>query len=328
MDNFLRHTLGHIFFVSSLLAASVVGFSAKAENAPDVETQTIDSLTTTSINSSQPLSDDDCDPTFEDCTAIGEWSFGVAVGLGLRSNPIRDGDDIPLIFLPSFSYYGERFFIDNLDVGYTIADSSNWMLNLLATPSYDRVFFERWDIGNFFIDFSGSSPTAAEPPPNLGSGFEDNEQVTDLIADELKDRDFTLLGGLEFSVDLFGGQFQASYLQDLNNVHSGQEARLAFSSPVSSNGWQGTLGLTWKSKELTDYYYGLDPEEVVDDRALYQAGSSINPFLRINWQQQGNQESYWRLGLEYQKLDAEISDSPLVDKDYVLTFFVGKQFNF
>jgi len=267
-----------------------------------------------------------CDPDKESCSAIGEWSFGLAFGLGARTNPLIDGNDIPLVILPSISYYGENFFIDNLDLGYTLWDSQDWMFNALITPSYDRVFFERWDIGNLLVDFSGASPVAM-PDPGFDQGLSQNEETTNLNADELKKREFSLLGGIEVSKMISGGQLQLGLFGDVSGVHSGQEARLAYSIPIKNSGWSTTLGLTWKDAKMTDYYYGVDEDEVVDNRGAYQAGSSLNPFVKISWQQQ-QENDYWRFGLEYQALDDSLSHSPLINKNYVITAFIGKQFNF
>lgn len=267
----------------------------------------------------------DCQNDDENCTPIGEWQLGVSVGLGARTNPIIDNDDIPLILLPSISYYGEKFFIENLDVGYTLIDSEKLMLNALVTPSYDRVFFERWDLGNLLDDFS--SPSAGD---GATSGFEPGEPTGPTLAEnvELKSRKFSLLGGLELSGEIGTGQIQVSVLNDLSDVHSGQEVRFAYAQPISQSDWNLTLGFTWKDADMTDYYYGVDADEANASRNAYQADASLNPFIRINWRQSNQKDSFWRFGIEYQKLDSSIGDSPLVDKDYVITAFVGKQYNF
>jgi hypothetical protein len=69
-----------------------------------------------------------------------------------------NGKDIPLVAIPQFSYYGRRFFIDNLDFGFTLAERGANTFNLIATPGYDRVYFYRSDLQNFFIGFPNTSP--------------------------------------------------------------------------------------------------------------------------------------------------------------------------
>ncbi|TQV75119.1 MipA/OmpV family protein [Aliikangiella marina] len=270
----------------------------------------------------------ECDPAQDTCREVGEWSIGLSVGLGYRSNPLLDGDDIPLILLPSISYYGDSFFVDNLDVGYTLIDTESSMLNLLITPSFDRVLFEQWDISNILVDLS-SSPSFTTPNPGDSiAGGSEGAAFTEILSSELKKREFSILGGIEYSTPLNDGQLQFNVLKDISDVHSGSEIRLAYAYPFANSGLNATFGLTWKDKSMTDYYYGVDQDEVVDDRGYYQAGASLNPFIRLSWQQQNVHTSTWRFVFEYQKLDSEIADSPIVDKDHILTLFIGKQFSF
>ena len=55
---------------------------------------------------------DDCKESSGDCVAVGKWNFSLALGAGVRTNPLLDGENIPLLVIPEFSYYGRRFFID------------------------------------------------------------------------------------------------------------------------------------------------------------------------------------------------------------------------
>jgi outer membrane protein len=118
-------------------------------------------------------SEDDCAGPAADCAAIGRWNFSVALGTGVRTNPLVNGKDIPLVVIPQFSYYGRRFFIDNLDFGFTLAERGANAFNLIATPGYDRVYFYRTDLQNFFVGFpnSGSNSavevSASRPPHHL-----------------------------------------------------------------------------------------------------------------------------------------------------------------
>ncbi|WP_444994994.1 MipA/OmpV family protein [Aliikangiella sp. IMCC44359] len=263
-----------------------------------------------------------CTENSHTCVEVGKLSLGVSLGLGARTNPLINGDSIPLVVLPSFSYYGENFFIDNLDIGYTLYDNTPWMLNILLTPSYDRAFFERWDISNIVVEFGNFSVDSGF---NSGSR-EDN--VTDINAYELKRRKFSMMGGMELSTSAMQGQLQVQFLNDVSDVHSGNEVRFAYLRHLGNLGWSTTLGFSWKDKNMTDYYYGVNAEEIVDNRAAYQAKSSLNPFLRLGWREKNDSSNFWRFGIEYQQLDQEIANSPLVDKNYVLTAFIGKQLSF
>ena len=274
-------------------------------------------------HSIQANEDDLCDKQNQQCVETGKWNFGLSLGLGVRTNPLFESSNIPLVILPEFSYYGDKFFIENLDIGYTLFDSAERSLNLIATPSYDSVFFNRWDPGNLLVDLSALS---SEGIVGIGNSVIDNS--THIDPKELSNRDFSYLGGLEFSQVFQKGQIQLSLLQDISNTHSGKEIRFAYAYSFSRQ-LKTTLGLTWKDKNLTDYYYGVDENEIVDDRGAYQADASFNPFIRIsfNTKADGSGDS-WRLSFEYQKLDQQISQSPISVDDYVMTFYAGKRFQF
>jgi len=84
-----------------------------------------------------------------DCVEVGSWRVNVGMGVGMRSNPLHGGDDIPLVLLPEVSYYGERFFLENLEMGFTLFENDRHQFNALITPGYDQMYFNRWDPFNF-----------------------------------------------------------------------------------------------------------------------------------------------------------------------------------
>jgi outer membrane protein len=108
--------------------------------------------------------DADCQARTEDCVAVGNWNFSVSLGAGIRTNPLINGRDIPLVIIPQVSYYGSHFFLDNLDLGVTLVDSDANTLSLVASPGYDRVFFYRDDLQNIFLSgFTSDTFVAVKP---------------------------------------------------------------------------------------------------------------------------------------------------------------------
>jgi outer membrane protein len=262
-----------------------------------------------------------------ECTQIGEWNFSLSVGLGARTNPIYDSSDIPLLLLPEFSYYGESFFIENLDLGYTVYDSNASTLNLLATPSYDSVFFNRWDPGNLFLNIStgaaGASGIQGFPTNQPDSG----DYRARVSLDEIDQRQFSYLAGIEFNHQFENSNLQLNLLSDITNTHQGLEFRAAYSLPISEN-LLVSVGGSWKDKKFTNYYYGIGAQEVDSSRAIYQTGSSISPFIRVSYRFPDTFAKGWRVSLEHQQLPNEITGSPIVEEESVTTFFIGKRFSF
>ncbi len=258
----------------------------------------------------------------QDCVEENTFNFGLSVGIGLVSNPLNQSDNIPLVLLPSISFYSGDFFIENLEFGYMLNQSEQSSFAILASPSYDSIFFNRWDPGNVFVDLGGAN--AVDSPTIEGRP---NDQLTVIAPDELSTRKFSYLAGVEYSRAWNDQQLQIAALSDITGVHSGSEIRFAYQHQLTET-IKTTLGFTWKDKDLTNYYYGVTEQEIVDDRAAYQADSSLNPFGRISYTTQLEGNDSLRASLQYQKLDSQISQSPIVDNDYVVTFFVGRTFRF
>ncbi|WP_394493989.1 MipA/OmpV family protein [Shewanella sp. ENK2] len=76
-----------------------------------------------------------------DCVVVGEWDISVAVGYGNKTNPIANYDDIPLYAIPSIAYYGESWFFDNFNFGYTLTEQETFTINLATSYSDERAFF-------------------------------------------------------------------------------------------------------------------------------------------------------------------------------------------
>src|SRR5262249_9116494 len=106
---------------------------------------------------------DECTGASDECVAVGRWNLSVALGAGVRTNPLVSSQDIPLIVVPQFSYYGKRFFIDNLHPGVTLYDGDATPRSLVASPGYDPFFFYRSDLQTFYVGGSSAFPSSHTP---------------------------------------------------------------------------------------------------------------------------------------------------------------------
>lgn len=242
----------------------------------------------------------ECDADSQDCAVVGKWNLSVALGAGVRSNPLVHGQDLPLVVVPQFSYYGKRLYIDNLDAGFSLIEGATSTLSLIASPSYDRIFFYRSDLQNIFVNLGGVTGSASPPVPFPS-----------------RPRRITYLAGPEWTFDFhdFIGQFDV--LQEVTGQNHGQEVRGAIKTPlIRSNGTlSGTIGLTWQSAAIVNYYYGAP--------GIYESGSALRPFLKLGYTRP--LAPGWRLeGIaQYEHLANAITDSPIVAHNYVVTCFLG-----
>jgi MipA family protein len=256
---------------------------------------------------------DECQGPTDDCVAIGRWNFSVAVGGGVRSNPLVNGKDIPLVVIPQFNYYGKRFFIDNLDFGFTLAAGGANTFNLIATPGYDRVFFYRSDLQNFFIGF----PNISNPRPVAVSPGTPGATKVSPPAPHV-----TYLAGPEWTFKYGVVSGQLDLLRDATGQNSGDEIRGALGIPLlnSAGTLSANIGFTWKNAATVNYYYRVP--------ILYSGSAAFDPFIKLGYILPLS--SKWRFNAfaEYERLGNGIADSPIVAEHSVATVFVGAIYTF
>jgi outer membrane protein len=260
--------------------------------------------------------DDNCREQSEDCVAVGRWNFSIALGAGARTNPLAHSDDIPLVVIPQFSYYGRRFFIDDLDVGFTLAESDSSTLNLIATPGYDRVYFYRSDLQNFFVGFPVDAYGLKTGTPSLVvAGTPGSIKVPPSPR-------VTYLAGPEWTFKYRGVSGQLDLLHDATGQNSGDEVRAALALPLveSTAALSANVGFTWKSAAMVNYYYGVPN--------FYRAGAALDPFIKLGYTLP--LKGKWRLNafVVYERLADSIADSPMISEHGVETAFVGAIYAF
>ena len=247
-----------------------------------------------------------CTTPTPDCAIVGKLDFSLSLGYGTRTNPVTGGSDIPLVVVPHLSYYGKRFFLEDLELGYTLFEDASNTINVIATPGYDRVFFVRDDLQNYFV---GGGSAGATPPQRPVQGDRD------------RDRDTTYLAGPEWHFDYRGIAGQLNALYEVTGEHKGYEVRGAVAFPIIEGPAALSLsgGFTWKSAAVVQYYYGVPGR--YDD-----PGAAFNPFVKLAYVHPFSRRWTVRVFAHYERLGGAISDSPIVTDDDVVTVFAGVDF--
>jgi MipA family protein len=253
---------------------------------------------------------DSCNASSKDCVAVGHWNFNISLGGGVRTDPVVHESAIPLVVIPQFSYYGKRVFIEDLDLGFTLTESDASTLSLIATPGYDRVFFDRSDLQNIFVTGIPYSTEAAVVGPLRGQSV------------PRRTPDWTYLAGPEWTFETHGVTGQLDLLHEITARNHGNEVRAALGIPLieSTGSLSANVGLTWKSSAIVRYYYGVP--------GVYKGGWALDPFVKFGYSRPLS--SKWRLTAfaEYEHLGSAIGDSPVVNAHYVLTVFAGATYAF
>jgi outer membrane protein len=244
-------------------------------------------------------------------TGESRWRLGAAVGYGLRSNPLVQSDDIPIVVDLDIAWFGDHVFFDNGDLGVTFADNERLTASLVARVNSDRVFFGRTDSRFFTVDAIGmplAQPVEFKPP----------------------DRDYAIELGIEMLSDGPWGALQFTAFHDVSGTHGGYELYADY-----SYGWRNrrlyiepSLGAGYKSADLNNYYWGVTEDEAGVVVLPYQAGSGVNWHARLMVGYQLTR--HWALSLvaEYERLNGEAAASPIVEEDNVLGWFAGVSFRF
>ncbi|MES2603688.1 MAG: MipA/OmpV family protein [Pseudomonadota bacterium] len=273
-------------------------------------------------------------------SAERSWHLGLALGQGERSNPLVGGEDIDIHYVIDFSWYGDRLFFDNGDLGYTLLTARNLSLSALVTLNNERNYYnyltgQQFGLQSIFDKgFIASIPVAPEagvPKDELtNSAHTTPEAIYNNQHTELADRDSALNGGFEFLYISPYGDVQAQVLSDVSGTHDGQEAWLSWSHPWYTRNTELslTLGLEWKSEQLVGYYFGVQPDESFVGRPTYEGAAGTNSFVRLAGRY--NVSAHWTVVgmVEREFLSSAISASPIVNADAVDTFFTGLFYQF
>ncbi|HLA73237.1 MAG TPA: MipA/OmpV family protein [Steroidobacteraceae bacterium] len=246
------------------------------------------------------------------------WRLGVALGYGSRTNPLIQSDDIPVLVDVDIAWFGKRWFFDNGDIGFTAVDNRFFTANLMARVNSDRAFFSKTNTK--YVTFARAGGGATLPAFDVTGG-----PLTQPVPLKPPKRDYAVEAGVEV---LFGGEWGNATLRgfhDVSDKHEGYEvsADYAYRWTRGRLSVSPTVGVTYKNSKLSDYYWGVHPGEASNvlfeyhpDGGLgWEAGLHTNYYLTKNVR--------LALSANYERLQHDIAQSPLVDQDYVFGYFAG-----
>jgi len=270
-----------------------------------------------------------CETSNDECVAIDEWQFSLALGAGVITNPLQGGKNIPLALIPNISYYGERFFLENSVVGYSLVETTKLSISLISQINRENAFFSRWHpsnvlVGNMSPEFiDGSNPQPGDSTDN---------PVIDLK--DIEDRKWALDGGLQLNWFVANNtDIKAQVLHDINNVYNGFNGQIEINHFLRFKQLEQaivklTLGGNWQSSEQVNYYYGIDEQDDLSNTALYQGRASFSPYIKLFGYYHLTNNWAIRVNLSREFLSNSLTESPLVTDHVVDTFFVGVAYAF
>ncbi|WP_185960731.1 MipA/OmpV family protein [Aliidiomarina halalkaliphila] len=278
---------------------------------------------------------DACAENGKGCVDTRTWHFKLSAGYGERSNPLHGAKNLPIYVIPDVYYYGDRFFLDNGTLGYSLRQRSRFELSAITKFNLERAYFASnltgfW-LGNQVV--SGSGDIGFTPPPDDSdpTGSSGSSGLT-LNIDDVASRKWAVDAGIQLdSYPYQNLHLRIQVLTDITGVHNGQQANVRVATPLQGRFGLIELGaeLHWKSDDLIDYYYGIGPRDQGVPPAYYYQGSSVwQPALTLSWHYPLAEKWSWVSSGRMQWLGSGMSDSPLVERRHVFTFFTGVQYRF
>ena len=113
------------------------------------------------------------------------------------------------------------------------------------------------------------------------------------------------------------GEFEVEVLADAIDTSGGQEISLQYGYPfaIGKGRLTPSVGATWLSEDMANYFYGTLDEEVARGVVDYKPGSVVIPQVGASYFRPIGKK--WTLlgFVKYDLLPDEISDSPLIERD-------------
>jgi len=273
------------------------------------------------------------------------WDFGFGFGFGNSSNPFVGADDIPNYLTLDLSIYGERFFFDNGELGFTIVDKSNFGLNLITTYNTERIYYSFFNelginlnntgndllFGNNLIsriDLNNSSfinPNQVVPPD---LAFLPLGQIT--LPLTIPSRRYALNLGIEAVADLPIGNISAQLSHDISNAHNGFDLIVDYGKSWHKKRWTfaSNVGVHWKSRKLVNYYYGLDYDFNSLFELQYQGQSSLDRYVNLRASYRLTNHVSLVASYKLYLFGSSIRNSPLIVENSKSILFTGLYYRF
>ncbi|MDU0353890.1 MipA/OmpV family protein [Paraglaciecola aquimarina] len=276
----------------------------------------------------------------QNCIEENSWQLGVAIGIGIRSNPLVDGDNIPLVILPDIAWYAKNSYFDNGELGYQWQVNNHYSFETFIRLDQQRALFSFYHPANILNpsqDVSSLQPLLPETPDESDEEFDRSGEEKlkypssqKISINNIAKRKWAINGGIRGHYYSESSEWQASIENDISNVHQGYVISLSYSHKWLLNKTQLKLqlGTDWKSEKLIDYYYGISDRDNSDDTTHYQGTASLEPYLSLHLLKPITQDWSLLANMSYKKLPSAMTSSPIVEESSIQRVFIGAAYRF
>lgn len=216
------------------------------------------------------------------------WGAGVAA---VVSDSPYAGEGTRVVPIPLLSFQGEKFRFQGITASWSLLSGEKYEFAAIAKLRFDG--FKVKDLGRAELARNGVDYRL----------LEDRDMGVDVG-----------LGGKWFGR---AGELEVELIADATDTSGGQEASFQYGYPLAwgKGTFSPTIGATWMSKDLANYYFGTLDEEVARGVVDYKPGASTITHVGFTYLRPLG-EKWALMGIaRYSQLPDEIQDSPLVEAD-------------
>ena len=239
------------------------------------------------------------------------WELDLGLMLNYHRSNIKgindnENGDLNLGLLVSGGYYYKDFFVEThpligrpFTIGYTLQRTKRFTVSLIAESVFQGFDEDSQDSGDYL------------------TGINERKSSWDL--------------GIEATYSNKRGESRLRVMHDVANTHNGYMVAFDYAYPIFHKRWifWPSYGVAWISDDATDYYFGINADEVKPNREAYTAPSSFTHKLSLYTSYQYNTHLSFLAHGAYAIFSNGINDSPIVrPNDDSFVFGVGVMWSF
>jgi outer membrane protein len=233
------------------------------------------------------------EPLFETLELAGKAGLGVSIQTS--TSPYAGASQI-VDLLPIYVYEGDYFYLHSYRAGFRFPALQNGTVEAFIAHRFEGFPYD-------------------ETPASL-SGMESRNPGLD--------------GGIAFRYHHPIGDFVVELRNDISNESNGTEIRAGYGyrwqdGPLALHPY---MTLAFRDTDLNNYYYGVRADEQTPQRPEYVAGNGYD--FEFGLYGQYNLTRRWKMlaGIGAERLSTEIRNSPIVDKSWLVSGYVGAVYDF
>lgn len=215
------------------------------------------------------------------CTALAQpaiaddqgLEFSIALGYGQYGAVTYGNSATPLVVLPRWSYYQDRFYVEDLNLGYNIWQHGNWAFDLTTKQSFDALLLRQHSLTDSFI----RGLLISEVPIPLPMGAELPAYL------HPTKRHLSYLAGATLIYQQNDLHFSSGFHQDISGVHQGFEWQNKASYVVNIANWAIATGaeIRYLSSNYSNYHFGVGPNDTTANIYEYSPNSAWLPMFKL-----------------------------------------------